>query len=267
MKDLLIGNITRYTPDKIHNWVQSAKRHFKGEILVIVYDVPEETIEYLKANNITVVNTQATGLHIVVQRFLDIYSYLSSNPDYRYVIVTDVKDVIFQRDPIQYITENYTQYEDRIIVGSEGINYVDEEWGNNNLATCYPHLYEINKNTEIFNAGTFAGEAIYVRDLCFNVFNLSLIGVQHDPQPDQAAFNIILNTVPWEDVTYYNSLQEAWAAQLGTTLDPKIKDKYASKLLYKSPVIKDNRVYTHDGILYCIVHQYDRIPGLEIEYL
>ena len=45
MNDLLIGNLTRYTPDKIHNWVQSAKEHFQGKILIIGYDLPQETLD------------------------------------------------------------------------------------------------------------------------------------------------------------------------------------------------------------------------------
>jgi hypothetical protein len=45
MKDLLIGNLTRYTPNKINNWVQSAKKHFQGEILILGYDLPQETID------------------------------------------------------------------------------------------------------------------------------------------------------------------------------------------------------------------------------
>jgi len=267
MKNLLIGNITRYTPDKIHHWVQSAKKHFSGEILTIVYDVPEETLQYLKENNVSVVVTQPTGLHIVVQRFLDIYNFLTQHSDYEYVVVTDVKDVIFQRDPIKHIKDVYKMQFDKVIVGSEGLKYVDEDWGNNNLATCYPHLYENHKDNEIFNAGTFGGVSSYVRDLCFSVFHLSLVGTQHDPQPDQAAFNLILNTQPWKKVTCFNSLEESWCAQLGTTLDPKVASKYTSKLLSNPPVIKNNQVFTHSGELYCIVHQYDRIPGLEIEYL
>jgi hypothetical protein len=81
MKDLLIGNLTKYTPDKINNWVQSAKKHFQGEILILGYDLPQETINYLNKNEIKIVLTQSLGFHIVVQRFLDIYTYLTQNPD------------------------------------------------------------------------------------------------------------------------------------------------------------------------------------------
>jgi hypothetical protein len=266
MKDLLIGNLTGYTPDKIDNWVQSAKAHFTGEILILGYNLPQSTLDYLKDNNIKVVLTQSLGFHIVVQRFLDIYTYLTQNPNYGYVIITDVKDVIFQSNPVKFLEDRIVRYK-KILVGSEGLKYKDENWGNNNLATCYPHLYDLNKDNEIYNAGTFAGLADYIRGLCFQIFHLSLVGTQNDPQPDQAAFNILINLPPWDDIVYYCSMEENWCAQLGTTLDPKVKDKYASKLLTKSPIVKENKVYTHEGELYCLVHQYDRIPGLDIKYL
>lgn len=260
MNDLLIGNITGYTPDKIKNWVESAKEHFKGKILVLGYNLPDPTISYLQENDVEVVLTQPLGYHIVVQRFLDIYTYLLNNKGYRYVIVTDVKDVYFQKNPVNFLERNLIGRK-KIVAGSEGILYKDEDWGRDNLMKCYPHLYEINKDKKIYNAGTFAGEASYVRDLAFYVFHLSLVGLQFDPQPDQAAFNIILGLHPWKDVTEFASMNLGWCAQLGTTLDPKIKDKYKSLLKDYSPEIKNNKVYTQFGEEYYLVHQYDRLPN------
>jgi len=189
MSDLLIGNLTKYTPDKIHNWVQSAKKYFPGDILILGYELPQETIDYLNKNEVKIVLTQPMGFHIVVQRFLDIYTFLKTNQNYDKIIVTDIKDVYFQRDPMPFVKSTLIGRK-KIIAGSEGILYKNENWGNDNLQKCYPHLYDLNKNNKIYNAGTFAGENKYLRDLCFQVFHLSLVGTQFDPQPDQAAFNI-----------------------------------------------------------------------------
>jgi len=260
MSDLLIGNITRYTPDKIHNWVQSAKEHFKGKILVIGYELPQETIDYLNENNVELVLTQSLGYHIVVQRFLDIYTYLKQNKGYRYVIVTDVKDVYFQLDPCNFLHRHLIGRK-KIVAGSEGLLYKDEDWGRDNITKCYPHLFEEYLNKKIYNAGTFAGEASYIRDLALAVFHLSLVGLQFDPQPDQAAFNILLGTHPWKDITEFASMNLGWCAQLGTTLDPKIKTKYKPLLKDYQPEIHENKVYTAFGELFYLVHQYDRLPN------
>ena len=156
MKNLLIGNLTKYTPDKIHNWVQSAKKYFTGEILILGYDLPKETIDYLNENEVKVILTQSLGSHIVVQRFLDIYTFLKNNQDYDKIIVTGVKDVYFQRDPMPFISSTLIGRK-KIIAGSQGLLYKNEDWGDDNLKKCYPHLYELNKNNKIYNAGTFAG--------------------------------------------------------------------------------------------------------------
>jgi hypothetical protein len=55
-----------------------------------------------------------------------------------------------------------------------------------------------------------------------------------------------------------------WCAQLGTTHDPKIQNKYKSFLLDYPPVILDNKIYTEFGEAYCLVHQYDRLPDFKI---
>jgi hypothetical protein len=265
MRDLLIGSLTGYSPEKIHNWVQSAKKHFTGEILVIGYNIPDNTLQYLKDNNVSVVLTQPLGLHIVVQRFLDIFNYLTQNPDYRFIICTDIKDVIFQRNPSEFLEKKLTNK--HLLVGSEGIKYKDESWNVSNLATCYPYLTELQQDNIVYNAGTFAGKTEYIKDFCFNIFHLSLTAVHNDPQPDQAAFNILLNTQTLKDITYYSKLDEPWCAQLGITLVPELQIKYQNKFIDNLPEYKNNQVLTFSNELYYLVHQYDRIPSLDIKYL
>ena len=265
MKDLLIGSLTGYTPEKIHNWVQSAKKHFIGEILVIGYNIPENTIQYLKDNNVSIVLTQPLGLHIVVQRFLDIFNYLNQNPNYRFIICTDIKDVIFQKNPSEFLEKQLINK--HLLVGSEGIKYKDESWNINNLTTCYPYLTSLQQENIVYNAGTFAGKTEYIKDFCFNIFHLSLTAINNDPQPDQAAFNILLNTQTLKDITYYSKLNDPWCAQLGITLVPELKTKYQDKFLDPIPVYSNNQIITNLGEPYYLVHQYDRIPSLDIKYL
>jgi hypothetical protein len=54
-------------------------------------------------------------------------------------------------------------------------------------------------------------------------------------------------------------MNEGWAGQCGTTLDPE-KAYYKSALLEDVPLIKDGYLYTADNELFTLVHQYDRIP-------
>ena len=264
MKDILIASVTGYTPDKIQNWVFSAKKHFKGNIVVIGYNIPQSTVDFLKSHQVEVYGTRQMGLHIVVQRFFDIFNYLQNNPDYRFVICTDIKDVIFQRNPSDFLEEKLI--DKHILVGSEGIQYKNEEWNNNNLKVCYPYLHSLYQDVVVSNAGTFAGKIEYIKDLCFNIFHLSLTAVQNDPQPDQTAFNILINSKTLKDITHFSRLDEPWCAQLGVAMHPTIVEKYKDKMVHDLPLESNNRIITPSGEEYYLVHQYDRIDNLQINF-
>ena len=81
--------------------------------------------------------------------------------------------------------------------------------------------------------------------------------------PDQAALNLLMSMHPYKDVTYYATSQDAWAAQLGTTADPKKIELYRQHLTDSEPVFEDGIVKNKDGVPYYIVHQYDRILFLK----
>jgi hypothetical protein len=98
MKYTIIGCITQYAVDDIKPYVESIKKSgFNGEKLMLVYDVSQEVINYLNDNGWLIVESQLQE-HIILQRFRDMYALL-----YQYktdiIIWTDVKDVIFQKDP------------------------------------------------------------------------------------------------------------------------------------------------------------------------
>ena len=50
-KDLIIGAVANYTKDKIVEYVQSINRcGFTGDKIMVCYDLPNETLEYLNQN-------------------------------------------------------------------------------------------------------------------------------------------------------------------------------------------------------------------------
>ena len=59
---------------------------------------------------------------------------------------------------------------------------------------------------------------------------------------------------------------QLWAATLGTTMDPKKIDQFRTKLMIAEPYYdKMTGIVYHpdENEKYCIVHQYDRVPGLK----
>lgn len=273
MKDIVVGCITGYTFDKIKPWVNSLDRcGFDGVKAMICYNIDYETVEELVKRNYTVLAfgkndnlkkfTYKENFSIVVERFLHIWYFLKKfQGQYRYIISTDVKDVIFQTNPSEWLEKNIGNKE--INVACESIRYKDEEWGNHNLFKAFgPLVHDHNKDNLIYNAGTVSGKFDTMLDLFLNVY-MMCNGTSHFTEggggPDQAAVNILLNMKPYKDITNFAMSEDGYAAQLGTT-GPQVAGKYADKLVEKSPILVDNMVCTSEGKPFAIVHQYDRVP-------
>jgi hypothetical protein len=273
MKDVVIGCITGYDFEKIKPWVNSLDRSgFDGVKAMVCYNVSYETVEELVKRNYTVLalNKDESNrkfvykddFSIVVERFLHMWYFLKKlQGQYRYIVATDVKDVIFQGNPSDWLEKNMGDAQ--INVACESIRYKDEEWGAHNMFKAFGAvLHDHTKDNLIYNAGTVSGNFDTMLDFFLNVY-LLCNGTSHFTEggggPDQAAVNILLNMKPYKDITRFTASEEGWAAQLGTT-GPQVAGKYAGKLVEKSPILVDNVVCTSDGTPFVMVHQYDRVP-------
>ena len=71
MKYTIVGCITKYNVQDIKPYVESIEQSgFKGEKLMLVYDVSQEVIEYLDKKQWLIVQSQLQE-HIILQRFRD----------------------------------------------------------------------------------------------------------------------------------------------------------------------------------------------------
>ena len=273
MKDMVIGSITGYDFDKIRPWVNSLDRSgFDGTKAMLCYNVSQDTVKELTDRGYQIFafnRNEQTGdfeyrrvFSIVVERFLHLWYFLKEHRGtHRYIITTDVKDVIFQYNPSAWLEQNMGNK--KINVASESIAYGKEDWGANNLQKSFGHLiYKDMENNIIANAGTISGDFDTMIDLFLNIY-LLCNGTSHQVDggggPDQAALNVLLNMKAYADITNFAPSESGWAAQLGTT-GPQIADKYADRLVEKSPIMIDNVVCTSQGIPFALVHQYDRVP-------
>ena len=274
MKDMVIGSITGYDFDKIRPWVNSLDRSgFDGTKAMLCYNVSQDTVKELTDRGYQIFafnRNEQTGdfeyrrvFSIVVERFLHLWYFLKEHRGtHRYIITTDVKDVVFQYNPSAWLEQNMGNK--KINVASESIAYGKEDWGANNLQKSFGHLiYKDMENNIIANAGTISGDFDTMIDLFLNIY-LLCNGTSHQVDggggPDQAALNVLLNMKAYADITNFAPSESGWAAQLGTT-GPQIADKYADRLVENSPIMIDNVVCTSQGIPFALVHQYDRVPG------
>lgn len=239
MKDLIISATTRYTKNELHNYVESINRcGFGGDKIMVVFDVSLETIEYLKSNGWEVYQSELHG-HIHMYRLITMYLTLSQlNRNYRYVITTDVRDVVFQKNPSEYLETNLKK---KILVSSENVKYKDEDWGTKNILEGYNDVLLDRYSNELScNVGVLAGKYKDMMDLLMLNYLVSQSGnTQHFT--DQSSFNFIIHNTLVNSNVQIEGLNTNWALQMGTLNNPSI--------------IGDTNINIDD---YVIVHQYDR---------
>lgn len=263
-KDLIIGAFSNYNDyNVLKPWVQSIKdTGFEGDIVLIAIDVGHVITDILKQNGVIVVrdnNEQGERIHML--RFLHIYNYIKNNPNvYRYVITTDVRDVVFQKNPSKYLESNeHFPFTKDLIIQSEAIKIKDEAWNRDNIIKNFGHyFYDAVKDCPVYNVGIIAGEPDYVRDMCFSVYQMSLN--RPDWVADQAAFNMIVNFQPWTNHIKFATLGDAWAINAHVTNKPDQLEEFGPYLLEKRPYMDAGLVKNSDGEPFVIVHQYDRVP-------
>ena len=266
MKDLVIGACTNYDWDKLKYWINSINQSgFEGDKVLILMNCDKDTVIKVSEAGFKIIGFQQdknqnlfheTKMPIHVERFWHIYNYLREN-EYRYVITTDVKDVIFQQNPIDWLEANLISH--NLVFSSESILYKDEPWGNNNLLETYGHaIHDIYKENEIYNVGVVAGTGSAVRDLAVNIFTSAI----NRPIPicDQSTFNFMISMSPYKETSKYVRSEDGWACQLGTTADSNKIAEFKPFLLEPSPRFIAGNVTTSKGKDFTIVHQYDRIP-------
>ena len=289
-KNLIIGFASNYEWKDLQYWVNSIRKtNFSGDIVIVSDNINKKTIEALTANKVELAifghknengdyeSPQSIAPH--VNRFFYLWHTLNNTKNnYRFVITTDTRDVVFQSNPSDWLENNLVMHS--LVASSEGLKYKDEPWGNKNILESFgPFYHNILKDELIYNVGVIAGDFEYVKGLLSLIFQLSI----NRPIPivDQAVYNFILHTEPFKNDTNFTSNINNWAIQLGTALQAVqagsgdlgqsfISSEEGRKSYLDAyqdhPVIIENGIVKGlDNTPYVIVHQYDRVPELASE--
>lgn len=280
MKDILLGAIDLYNWDTIKPWVKSIRETgFDGDIYLICYRIDDDiydNIEKYKINSYTVnhtpygtpINHQDKGSPTQAHnyRFYHAWELLhrlknEENAKYQHVIMTDVRDVVFQRNPSEWLSQQNDSF---IVAPSEGIQFSKEEWNKTNMIRGFGELFW-NLTAQfwtVYNVGTIAGSFDAMHDLFHTIFRMT--EGRYYPS-DQSSFNVLVHGM-YSDIVVKASQQDGWAAQMGTAHDPT-KSWLWERLNEPKPVILSNgNVVTQNNELYCMVHQWDRVPQLKKIY-
>lgn len=271
MKDLIIGAADNYEWRHVRVWATSIKQSgFAGDVVLLAYRVTEELVRNCEALGIYVlqVNHDETGASINHRlgnintqshklRNFHIWQYLSDNDPYRMVAITDTRDIYFQSNPKVFF-DNHQEHD--IYFPSECIEIQHEAWNSSMIGHLFgPFILDAIKHSTTCNSGTLFGKGDAIKKLMLNMYliakNFSATG------SDQPTMNVIKELFPPQNCKVLG-MDAGWACQCGVVLDPE-KAHYIPLLLEPQPIIKDKMVYNNEGTLFCIVHQWDRIPELK----
>jgi hypothetical protein len=251
MKDLVISAIANYLPEKIKIYVESLNDcGFDGDKIMICYNIPNETIEYLSLKGWECYGAELQG-HPHMKRLIDMWYFLdTTDRQWNHIITTDVRDIFWQKNPSDWLNINLKT---EIIVASECIKNEDEPWAHKNIHEGFgPIFWESIKTNTIVNVGVIAGKHKSVKDLLMLNWLVSQAGdTRHFT--DQSALNLIVNNTLLKDKIEINS---DFAMQVDTLKSNKRFEK--QQLTIKEGLV----INTKDETPYVLVHQYDRIEQL-----
>ena len=288
-KDLIIGAASGYDWSKLKYWVKSIRNSgFTGDVAIVGTNITKETIDRLTKEGVilSLYGKQKENGDVVahhdnpphVERFFYIWNYLNTvKEDYRFVITTDTRDVIFQKNPSTWLENGLVFHS--LVASSEGMRYEKEPWNDRNLLKTFgPFFHNQLKNKFINNVGVIAGDMLHVKGLLLLLFQMSV----NRPIPivDQAVYNFIINTPPFDNDTWFTTNDDGWAVNLATSnqavaagsgdigqafgSDPTKLMLYSMSYEDTQPTIKeDGTVLNKHGSEFTVVHQWDRIPSLK----
>lgn len=278
MKTAILAAAKGYNIEQITPWIASLiKTGYSGKIGVILYDKNEDLANFLAKFGVHVFTAELSGLtNIATQRFKD-YADMMQTPifeDIDWFIHTDIRDVIFQKDPSEFV-KNQTK---GIIATGEGVTYKHEDWNGEGLQWNYgDEVYRSMANLETMCSGIIAGRKSELIHLFHTIYELAFYTPNPEGFADQHYYNLAIRKI-YQDSTEFVPADTAWVANLGTLIAIPMNSpawssssrtathsfermrigSYTDNMLVELPKMINGQVCTPAGEPYYIVHQYDR---------
>lgn len=271
MKNVIIGAIKNYKWKDVEPFVISLKKTgYTGDIIFFANNNDEETIQTLEGHGVTLIpfeekypyvekqyqidmgilpSIYSRNLHVFSMRYIPYYLYLKNcGKIYQNIMVTDVRDVYFQKDPFDFEINNslccfleseewpikkslFNYQEIKIAFGDEEAKKIEDK-----LISC---------------CGTTIGPQQYIVSYLEKMIELILKG-NGDILLDQGTHNYIV----------WNNLIKAPIVFFKNHEGPIFTAGYEKKI-YKN---KQGDIVDRNGNIVNIVHQYDRHLALIFKF-
>jgi len=261
MSGVILGSSKGLSLQQLYPWASSALQT-GNRVVLLSMDKDNMLHLQLKGLGVEVVQIEDnSNLSPHNGRFLTQHDYLIGCSE-EYAVMTDVRDVIFQSDPIEWIKTNLGEY--NIVCASEGLAYKDEPWGDSNLKEGYPELYDSLKDNTIVNVGVIGGKTKEVANVSKMIYEMCKSNKAY--LADQSSFNVLCSQKNMEKTVYKATSNDSFCLNAGTFIRGAVggrfvlSDATAHLLKEPEPVMEDGELKTPNKVPYCIIHQWDRIP-------
>ena len=270
MKNLIIGVIKNYNFRDVKPFVSTLmKTGYKGEVVFFCNNVSIESQDKLRKHGVTCINfgisypyvekqysadigilpkSFSKQLHLFSLRQILYYLYLNNcGKKYENIMLTDVRDVIFQKDPFDFI-----------INGNLCCTLESEDWpiskssfNATEIETVFGvEAYEKIKANLISNCGVTIGPSVLIMKYLEKMIDLILSG-GGSTITDQGIHNYIMWNGMIPNIKFLKN-NEGPVLTLGY-----------EKIVHRN---KDKKIVDNKGNIINIIHQYDRHFNVAKDY-
>jgi len=242
-QNLIMGVAVNYNWEQIEPFIVSLKKYYKDDVVLFISsNTNQETLEKLKQYKIKTIIHDMQGIYTIGRMRYFLYKdYLQKNK-YDKVIITGVRDVLFQKDPFEFKEGlHFFEEDSRMKIGTCSYNssWIREAFGEETLKK----YADRNIYCADVSMGTYEDMVRYLDLMCKWFNKLSPRKVI-----DQGIHNYLIHEKLIDNFTVYKN-EEGIVITIGYMKPDKIRFS------------EDGQVLNKKGIP-AIIHQYDRYPQL-----
>lgn len=230
-------------------YANSLRDNFIGKRVILTHRMAEKQEAIFVAMGFEVFRIPAPEDHIFFHRWKAVHDYLCEG-DYGHVLMTDCRDVLFQRDPMEEIGFFLGRFPEMILLSDEGVTHMESAWNFNEQQQLSSSIrtgqYEF-LDWKVINAGVVAGTQSALRDFAFTMYMATLVRAREDTT-DQCYLNFLYYTRRCNFYLAADPLISRFAATGNTMKERDMPFEWIGGELQM------------DGRSFAIFHQWDRTP-------
>lgn len=242
-KTAIVGAIQKMSLDQCFLFFRTLEHvGYQGDILIFSSGIDDREKSLLGLHgNCRFIDVSDNAMNINSLRFYAYHRYLDCM-DYDHILLADVRDIVFQRDPFDFEKKDtiYASLEDKDTLDSCSIN---KNW----ILKCYPNdVCRKMAHCRVSCAGTIVGTGVRIKKHIENICNeLDKIDqrVLNESGPDQVVHNFLV--YQGDEKFDYIDNNTGPIVTLAKTCEGDIKYNSDGLMVNTSGVVN-------------IVHQYDR---------